>query len=252
MNIRWNGTASMELESAGKKIFFDVFLPLKGSETKIDIKHFDNVSDIFITHGHFDHIASMPAIYNRNKDVKIYCTETPYTTLRSKGIPEKNLELLAFNMDIRVKGFSLRTFHGKHAILPKATPKRIFGGIFSKNLINLPYILRENRICIENDETVFYQIEAEGKRISLMGSLNLREDVEYPTQSDLLILPYNGWDDNFEPAVCVIERLKPKKVLLNHFDNTFPPVTTEIDRKPLHEKYGKLVMEITTCISVKL
>jgi hypothetical protein len=50
---------------------------------------------------------------------------------------------------------------------------------------NLLRIYKENRGCIENDETVFYHIESEGKTLSIMGSLNLQEDVEYPTHADL-------------------------------------------------------------------
>jgi L-ascorbate metabolism protein UlaG (beta-lactamase superfamily) len=72
---------------------------------------------------------------------------------------------------------------------------------------------------------VFYQIEAEGKTVAVMGSLNLRKDTEYPAGADLLVLPYNGWTDNYPPAVRVIRRLKPKHVLLDHYDESFPPFT---------------------------
>ena len=97
--------------------------------------------------------------------------------------------------------------------------------------------MKENRVCVENDETVFYLIEADGKKLSLMGSMNLRPDEEYPVGTDLLVLPYNGWDDNFPPAVRTIDRLKPKRVVLDHYDDTFPPVTMPIDLSPILEKY---------------
>ena len=94
---------------------------------------------------------------------------------------------------------------------------------------------------VENDETVFYKIEADEKNICLMGSMNLRDDSHYPVDADLLILPYNGWEDNFPPAVRIIERLKLKRVLLDHYDDTFPPLTMPLDLEPILEKYKGLV-----------
>ena len=72
-----------------------------------------------------------------------------------------------------------------------------------------------------------------------MGSMNLKEEIEYPIGSDLLILPYNGWEDNFKPAVKVIESLKPKRILIDHYDDTFPPITMPIDIAPILKKYPK-------------
>ena len=60
-------------------------------------------------------------------------------------------------------------------------------------------------------------------------------------ESDLLVLPYNGWEDNYPPAVRIIERLNPKRVVLDHYDDTFPPVTMPLDLSPLLDKYSGLV-----------
>ncbi|MBR2551696.1 MAG: MBL fold metallo-hydrolase [Erysipelotrichaceae bacterium] len=74
-----------------------------------------------------------------------------------------------------------------------------------------------------------------------MGSVNLREDIDYPTDADLLILPYDGWENNFPPAVRVIERLRPKRILLDHYDDTIPPITMPLDLDSLLERFrGKV------------
>ena len=106
---------------------------------------------------------------------------------------------------------------------------------------NLPHILRECLACKENGETLFYEIEADGARVSIMGSLNLREDETYPQGADLLVLPYNGWRDNLPPAVRVIERLQPKRVVLDHWDDTFPPLTIPLDLSPVLDRFPGLV-----------
>lgn len=241
MEIIWHGTASIELRAQSGKILFDPFIPLKGSPVTVKIEEFDGFEDIFITHGHFDHVASLPEIYGRNPEVKIYCTQTPYNTLIKKGIPRENLVLLNFGDEVCVQGFKIRLLHGKHSKLPKLTPKRVCGYLTSSARGNIPYLIRENRVCRENGETAFYDIEAEGKSISILGSLNLRKDEQYPTERDLAIMAYNGWKDNLPPAVAIIERLNPKKVFLDHYDNTFPPLTGEIDLAPVLEKYADRV-----------
>lgn len=241
MEIVWHGTASVELRTKEGKILFDPFVPIKGSPVDIGVEEFDGFGDIFITHGHLDHVASLPSIYKRNPNIRIHCTQTPYRTLRRKGIPKENLAIINFGDEITVFDFKIRILHGKHARLPRLTAK-LFAEMFSTPAKeNLPYLLHEHTLCKERGETVFYDIEAEEKRVSLMGSLNLRDDTEYPAESDLLILPYNGWTDNFPPASAVIERLRPKKVLLDHYDDTFPPVTRKINLAPILEKYGERV-----------
>lgn len=237
MEIKWHGTASIEMKSQAGRILFDPFVPLKGSAVPVKVEDYDGINDIFITHGHIDHIVNLPMIFQRNSDIRIYCTQTPYRTLVKKGIPESNLVQITFGSEISVHDFKLKVYHGKHAVLPGPSVGRISRMLKSPARGNLPYIIREFFLCREKGETAFYEIETEGKKISLMGSLNLREDTDYPTESDLLILPYNGWEDNYAPAVKVIERLNPKRIFLDHYDDTFPPITEPVDLCPVFQKY---------------
>ena len=75
--------------------------------------------------------------------------------------------------------------------------------------------------------------------------MNLRDEVMYPTGADVLVLPYAGWVDNLPPAVRVIERLQPKRVLLDHWDDTFPPLSSSVDTAPLMRRYPDLVTALT-------
>ena len=237
MEIVWHGTASVEVRSTSGRIIFDPFVPLKGSRVDVKIEDYDGFTDIFVTHGHFDHIVNIPEIVARNPHTHVYCTETPYQTLVKKGVPKDNLKKITYGQIMEVNGFSIKTFHGRHAILPKANPHIVLSILKSPQRSNLPYILRENRLCPENDEAVFYYIEADGKSLSLMGSMNLRDSINYPICADVLVLPYNGWDDNYPHAVEIIERLKPKKILLDHYDDTFPPLTGSLDLSPILQNY---------------
>ena len=88
--IIWHGTASVELISDCGRILFDPFVPLKGSTVPVKLEDFDGFTDVFITHGHFDHIVSLPAIVKRNPGTLIHYTKTPYRTLMRKGVDRKN------------------------------------------------------------------------------------------------------------------------------------------------------------------
>lgn len=238
MEIKWHGTASIELKNQTGRILFDPFVPLKGSNVKVAIEDFDGFTDIFVTHGHFDHIVNLPEICGRNPSVRIYCTRAPYKTLLKKGVPGGNLILIDYGRTIEINGFKITAIHGKHARLIKATPKKVSYYLRSECRYNIPILVKGVRDYREKDETVFYLVEAEDKRVELMGSLNLRDGCDYPTGCDALVLPYNGWKDNFPPAVGVIEKLRPKHVYLDHFDVTFPPFTEPLDLTPVLEKYG--------------
>jgi L-ascorbate metabolism protein UlaG (beta-lactamase superfamily) len=198
----------------------------------VKTEEFDGFGEIFVTHGHFDQISCIPEVVKRNPDARVHCTDTPYRTLLKLGVPERNLRRIGYGDTVNVNGFTLTALHGRHVVFPKFDPGFTASLLRSPMRGNMPYILRQNRICRENDETLFYQIEAEGKRISLMGSMNLREDADYPAEADLLILPYNGWRDNYAHAMETVGRLKPKRILLVHYDDTFPPLTRPVDPSP--------------------
>ena len=237
MRVIWHGTASVEIVSEGGRLLFDPFVPIKGSEVPVKIGDFDGFTDIFITHGHLDHITDVPRIVEREPGCVVRCTRTPYATLRRKGVPERNLSLIDCGDEIEVNGFRVRAYHGKHAVLPKIGAKRLAYMLGSPARRNIPGLLRKHLACPERDETVFYTVGAEGKTVEVMGSLNLREEVDYPVGADLLVLPYNGWEDNLSPAVRAMERLKPKRAVLDHYDDSFPPLTMPLDLTPFLERY---------------
>lgn len=252
MRLVWHGTASIEIVSEGGRLLFDPFVPLKGSPVPVKLADFDGFTDIFVTHGHLDHILTIPDVVRRNPEARIFCTQTPYDTLLKKGVAAEALRIVRFGDVLKVGDFTIRALHGKHAVLPKATPARSARILASPARGNLPRILLAHLTSPENDECVFYVVEAGEKTVCLMGSMNLRGGVEYPTGADLLVLPYNGWEDCFPPAVGIIERLRPKRVALDHYDDTFPPLTAPVDLAPILEKYkgAAFAMELGKSVEV--
>lgn len=237
MELIWHGTAAVEIRCGQGRILFDPFVPLRHASVDVKIEEFDGFSDIFITHCHLDHLMNVPEIARRNPGTRIYGSHVTVESLMKKGVPEEKLTLLRFGDTVAVNGFTVRVFHGKHAVLPKVDRKRAAEWMRSPARGNMPLICRECGIFREHKESIFYQIEADGKTVELMGSMNLRDDVEYPPGADVLVLPYNGWDNDLPPAIRIIYRLKPKRVLLDHYDVTFPPVSPPVDVSELIRLY---------------
>ena len=225
MRLTWFGTAALRLASGDAAIAFDPFLGL--SPGRAD-NPFASVPDVFVTHGHFDHILQIPALC---PDARVYATATPCRILRNDGMTAPRQ--IAPGQTVRVGPFAVHAFQSRHCrfdaglLLRTAASGRVW-----KNAGQMLRLLRLNRRYPEGGETLLYEVCAEGKRIQILGSLGLDPRTDYPTGADALLLPYQGRSDLPGAAEAVCTRLVPKRVLLDHYDDSFPPMTTQIDTAP--------------------
>jgi L-ascorbate metabolism protein UlaG (beta-lactamase superfamily) len=188
------------------------------------------IENILVTHGHLDHIVDIPTILKQGVGkTTIYCTAKPRDVLISKGVDETRIRQIKPGDNLGFGPFEVKVLKGKHIVFNTGLVIKTF---FSPCVLtyrrNLGYMLKENRICVEAAETVVYDICAANKRVLLLGSLNLDDNTEYPKGADLLILPFQGRSDLAKYAMPFIDRLQPKKVLLDHFDDTFPPISSNV------------------------
>nr|AGS52244.1 hypothetical protein [uncultured bacterium contig00056] len=243
MKIKWYGTASILLEHDGSRLLFDPFIPINKKAYKPPIEELAAIENIFITHGHYDHVSDVPAIFKKgNGKQNIYCTATPRATLVSKGVDENCIKIINPQDVLNIGSFTIRVLKGKHIIFDTwQILKTLFNFRIFTNWKNLRHILKEHKHYDEAGETVVYEISAAGKQILLLGSLNLDDNTEYPKDADLLVLPFQGRSDINKYAMNFIGRLQPKKILLDHFDDTFPPISATVNPrvfiKVMKQKY---------------
>lgn len=245
MNVTWFGTASLAVEAEGGRLLVDPFFPLKGSPTRVAPDAYAGYDDILVTHGHFDHIMSLPKLLRQGR-ATVHCTETPRQTLLALDVPEDRVEPFRAGDALEIQGMRVRVFQSRHVVFDRALVRRtLLNARMLQYAGNVMTVLMGLRNYPENGEIVGFLIEGDGRSLYVMGSLGMDPGTDYPTGMDLLVLPYQGASDLLTPAMQVIDRLKPTAVLLDHFDDAFPPGSNAVDTSDIRRALeGRLPLHI--------
>ena len=231
--VTWYGTASVKIEYKDTSILFDPFIRVDKINDSSFLNNFicDNV---FITHGHIDHTLDLPIIYN-NKKVIIHATDSPYKRLLKEGFDSSSLTEIKPGDKFRFGDINVEVLKGKHI---RFNIPLIIETLFNKNVIKyskyLPRLIVGHLTHHEAGETVAYYITIDKTKILLMGSMALDSNTNYPTDVDYFILPFQGRTDLNKKVVPIINKIHPKNVILSHFDNSFPPISTDVDISKLN------------------
>jgi L-ascorbate metabolism protein UlaG (beta-lactamase superfamily) len=231
MEVKWYGTAALAFSAGGKTILFDPFLPMNPNLPQPDLSELAACGDIFITHGHFDHLVDVPKVVASGGG-PVFCSKTAAETLTREGVKQADIIVIKPGDLIERGLFRITVLRGKHIRFDR---RLIMQTLFNRRVIlhrsNLKLILRESR-RYPAGEVLVYLIEVEGKKILHLGSLNLDENERYPDKVDVLTVPYQGRSDLPSYALKFVSRLQPETVFLHHFDDSFPPVSSPVDPQP--------------------
>jgi L-ascorbate metabolism protein UlaG (beta-lactamase superfamily) len=231
MKIKWYGTATLSFETEGKTILFDPFFPMNPDLPTPDMKELAACGDIFITHGHFDHLIDVPQVIASGGG-PVFCSTEAAKTLIREGVAQSSINVIGHGDQIERGPFKITAFRGKHI---RFDLKLILQTLFNRRVIayrrNLIPLLK-GALLYPKGEVLVFMIETERKKILHLGSLSLDNEVHYPDGADLLMLPYQGRSDLLTYTPQFLERLEPKALYLHHFDDAFPPVSSPMVVEP--------------------
>ena len=238
MKITWYGTATIGLDDGKTKLIFDPFVRMNKHLETTPIEGFAGFDAVLITHGHFDHIYSIPALTNVDKQVPVYCTQTPKNTLIGRGVPADRLHVIRPGDTLQFGDFTIKVWQFSHIVFD---PIYILS-VVPKCVVQFPRLFWQaymGKQMPENKEIVAYEIEHDGKRIFLTGSFRDRPEIDYPHDMDLLVLANGGSVFVPEKTADFLAKYEPKAVLVDHFDNAFPPITRNVGVKRLQKTIAK-------------
>ncbi len=238
MKITWYGTATIGIDDGKTKLLFDPFVRMNKRIETTPIEGFTGFDAVFITHGHFDHLYSIPELARKDKTVPIYCSSVPKKTLLKEGVPEERIRAFKPDDVIRVGDYTIRVHSFRHIIFD---PVYILS-VAPRCVLNFPrlfWVAYTNRRMPMGGEIVAFEIEAEGKKIFLTGSFRDCPEKEFPKDIDMLILANGGSVFVPEKTKKFIAKYQPKKIFVDHFDDAFPPLTREVSVERLRRTVEK-------------
>lgn len=245
MEITWYSAAGLILREGDAAIAFDPFFGMPvGCFRDNDLiplpkKDFEDVTDVFVTHGHVDHIYYLPKLCGGTR-FRIHCTATPRKTLLSRGVPAQRMVPIAAGEREVVSPFSVTAYQSRHCQFDfPIILQTVFRRGFFRHPVHLIRFLWEMHRCPEKGEILMYEVSCGGKRIQVLGSLGLDAHTDYPTGADVLILPFQGRSGLEAYALGIVRRLEPRAVLLDHYDNAFPPLSGEINTEDFIQILGE-------------
>jgi L-ascorbate metabolism protein UlaG (beta-lactamase superfamily) len=195
---------------------------------------------IFLSHGHFDHLADIPAIMEV-AEADIYCSSVSGETLVRMGVPGSRIHTISGGDSLILEGFTVSVTACEHIkfdlkLILKTAP-RLFGQI--RDL--LPLVREMPAGPVLNHFFSFGDLS-----VLHLGSLGLKPG-QVPSlgiaSPDILLLPLQGHSDICRLAAQLAATIRPRAVIPEHHDDFFPPVSQTIDIEPFRLILRELLPE---------
>lgn len=225
IEITWFGTATILLNVNGEKLLFDPFFRMNKKLGKPKLEEFCGVDYIFNTHPHFDHLRDLPEIL-QNTNAEFYGTPTAYLRLEAKNSNLEKENILCQHSEVKIKNGTVKVYRAKHvkndfSIIMKTALRIIFKCKFKQ----AKKILKEHNEFRMGGDIVAFEVSCDGKKILLFGSAGFDDCADIPKDVDILIWPFQGRSNMTKYSLPIIEKINPKTIILDHFDDAFPPIT---------------------------
>ena len=249
IELYWYGTATVLLDIDGEKLLFDPFFRRNKKLEQPEIKEFARADAIFNTHSHFDHLCDVPEILKKSH-ANLYGSSTAYLRLKRQGVDvEKRAVVLREYETRHFKNASIKVYPARHIKndlgIVLLTSLKV---LFTFQLHRAVKLLNMHNKYLMGGSIMAFEVKAQGKNILIFGSAGIDKSARLPENVDVLIWPFQGRANMTKYSLPIIERIKPKLVILDHFDNAFPPVTGNVNTEKFIQTMKKKHPEIKVIV----
>ena len=229
MKIAWYGTATLMLACGDARILIDPYVrQYDKQQAPVPVDALSAADAVLITHPHLDHFADIGTFLEAGAKA-VYVSENGIRHAAAQGIPVGEMRPLGAGDCFRVGEMTVRAYQSRHCkfdlwtVLSVALSPRTY--LHAKDAVSL---LKQTGKWKIKDDIFAFEISGGGKRVVVLGSAGMDRGTEYPTGADLLVFPYQGRAGMHRYMKCFLQRFRPRAVMLDHFDDAFPPLTHTI------------------------
>jgi len=232
MELTWWCTAGFQIKTGDQAFLIDPYLSRNAtarppqSLAPSDIPRADQV---FVSHGHFDHIFDIPAIASHT-DCTVYCCPVAANTLKQKGLNGDRIqEVPEDEHALSFDGYRARAFYSQHVKFDRWLLIKTLARINLRIPRYLP-LMKEYPV----GQVLSWQFEIDGQVLQHFGSAGStpQELERLRDKIDILFVPLQGHTRICDIALQYVRAIQPRMVIPHHQDDFFPPISTYVDIRP--------------------
>jgi L-ascorbate metabolism protein UlaG (beta-lactamase superfamily) len=233
MELTWWGTAGFQIKTGEQVFLIDPYLSRNATArpnqtmTPSDISGADQ---IFVSHGHFDHILDIPEIAAQT-DCKVYCCPIAANTLKLNGLKSDQIqEIPRDGYTVDFEGYRAKAYFSQHVKFDRRLLIKTLARINFRIPRYLP-LMKEYPV----GQVLSWQFEIDDKVLRHFGSAgSTPQELEGLSDHkiDILFVPLQGHTRICDIALKYVQALKPRLVIPHHQDDFFPPISSYVDIRP--------------------
>lgn len=232
MRLKWYGTATLLVESGNTRILIDPYLKkLNPKLPRVPIAEAATAQAVVITHPHLDHFCDI-GTFIRAGIKEVHVSQNGIDHARAAGISTETMIPFAAGDVLQIGSLTVRALQSRHC-------KFDLGTILGVALNPVTYfhfhdgveILKQIKAFKICDDIYALDVSDGERHIMILGSAGMDRETEYPTGADLFVFPYQGRMRMHRYMTRFLERFQPKAVMLDHFDDAFPPISGTVSTK---------------------